>query len=294
MSPFITGTGSAAERGRPAPITDLSRRRWQPHWRAGLRNRANPGRAKSWEDHVKDVQELAESPGFRHLREQIIAAAGLEVSDRVLDIGAGTGLLTLAAAPKVARVIAVDSSPAMCRHLEAELTRRSIDNADVLVGSASDLPLPDKSVDLVLSNYCFHHLKDEDKRRALAEAIRVLRPNGRLVVGDMMFQIGLRQARDRAVIFRFAGEMLRRGPAGILRIAKNAIRLLTGRGEHPASIEWWCHALHQAGFGDIVVRALQHEGGIATARRPEPSGIHAIRRAPPRTRQSTTASLPSR
>jgi ubiquinone/menaquinone biosynthesis C-methylase UbiE len=227
------------------------------------------------------------------LREQIITPARLQGNERVLDIGAGTGLLTIAVAPRVAHVVAVDTSPAMCRHLETELARRSIDNADVLLGSASELPLADNSVDLVVSNYCFHHLNDEDKHRALAEAIRVLRPNGRLAVGDMMFQIGFRDARDRAVIVRFTGKMLRRGPAGMLRIVKNAIRLLTGRGEHPASLEWWRRALHRAGFDEIRAQGLEHEGGIATARRPEPSPPHATRRGRPPAHQKASSRPPA-
>ncbi len=214
------------------------------------------------------MEALANSLGFRQLRGQILTAAQLTCCDHVLDIGAGTGLLTLAAAPRVAHVTAVDISPAMCRHLEREFDQRSITNADVITASASDLPLADASFDVVLSNYCFHHLKDQDKRRALSEAIRVLRPNGRLVIGDMMFQVGFRQARDRTVVIRFTAEMLRRGPAGVMRLTKNAVRLVTGRGEHPAGIDWWHQALVQAGFSEIEVRALHHEGGIATARRP--------------------------
>lgn len=280
LSTSRTGVGRTSD--QTASLPDSSLGQWRANRRIGKWNRAKLGRAKSWDNHVRHVEELACSPGFRQLRAEIIAAARLKASDRVLDVGAGTGLLTLAAAPKVGHVIALDSSPAMSRHLETELRRRSIDNADVIVGTASDLPLGDKSVDVVLSNYCFHHLTDEDKHRALSEAIRVLRPNGRLVVGDMMFRVGFGQSRDRAVIFRFARKMLRRGPAGILRIAKNAIRLLTGRGEHPASIDWWRCALDKAGFGEIAVRGLQHEGGIATARRPEPSRPHPIRKPRPR------------
>ena len=281
-------TSSERAPARTASKTDSPRAWPRANPRIGRWNRADRGRAKSWDDHVRHVEELAASPGFRQLREQIINAARLKGSDRVLDVGAGTGLLTLAAAAKVGHVIALDSSPAMSRHLETELARRSIDNADVVVGTASELPLADTSIDVVLSNYCFHHLKDEDKHRALSEAIRVLRPNGRLVVGDMMFQIGFGQSRDRAVVFGFARKMLRRGPAGMLRIAKNAIRLLTGRGEYPASVDWWRHALDQAGFAEIAVRALQHEGGIATARRPEPSRPHPIRK--PRPNGTTGAS----
>lgn len=254
--------------GRAKPLASTS---WSAYRADGQADRWHLpflDRAKSWDGHVRDMEELADSPGFQCLRTEIISLACLQRSDRVLDIGAGTGLLTLDAAGGVAHVTALDISPAMCRHLDNKLTRRSINNVDVLTGTASELPLPDGSIDVVLSNYCYHHLTDLDKRRALSEVIRVLRPGGRFVAGDMMFQIGLRHARDRAVMARFAGRMLRRGPAGITRLLRNLLRVGTSRGEHPASTGWWRDALHKAGFSEIVVRALEHEGGIATARRP--------------------------
>jgi ubiquinone/menaquinone biosynthesis C-methylase UbiE len=238
---------------------------------ADRRQRAERRRVRTWDGRVRYVQDLADSPGFRRLRTKILAAASLECTDRVLDIGAGTGLLALAAAPRVAHVIALDSSPAMCRYLHRESTQRAITNLDVMAGSATNLPFADASFDVVLSNYCFHHLKDPDKHRAVGEAERVLRPNGRLVIGDVMFRIGFRHARDRAVIAHFVAGMARRGPAGMTRLAKHAVRFVTGRGEHPSGIEWWRQTLDQAGFSQIVVVALQHEGGIATARRPQTS-----------------------
>jgi ubiquinone/menaquinone biosynthesis C-methylase UbiE len=88
-------------------------------------------------------------------------------------------------------VTALDISPAMCRHLEGKLVSLPTLNVVVLVGDAAELPLADGSVDVVLSNYCLHHLRDADKRQALAEARRVLRLDGRIVIGDMMFHIGL-------------------------------------------------------------------------------------------------------
>jgi ubiquinone/menaquinone biosynthesis C-methylase UbiE len=217
---------------------------------------------------VGHIEQLAQTPGFLSLREEIISLAQLDAEDRALDIGAGTGLLTLAAAPQVSDVTALDISPAMCRHLNTKLASRATLNVDVLVGSATELPLADGSVDVVLSNYCLHHLTDRDKRQALSEIWRVLRPGGRVVIGDMMFRIGLRSSRDRALIAHLAATMLRRGPAGLLRLFKNALRLLTGRGEHPAGTDWWHQALNDAGFAEVTVRALDHEGGIAVARRP--------------------------
>ena len=225
-------------------------------------------RAKNWDKHVGDIERIVQSPGFHRLRDEIIGLARLGPQDHVLDIGCGTGLLSLKAAPLAAYVWALDVSPSMCRHLGAKFARDGIANAAVLVSSATDLPLASDSIDVVISNYCFHHLSDADKRRALAEVRRVLIPGGRLVIGDMMFRVGLGEARSRAIVLRFAMQMLRRGPAGVLRLLNHAVRLLTGRGEHPTTVEWWHDALLDAGFTGVMAWPLDHEGGIAIARQP--------------------------
>lgn len=225
-------------------------------------------RSKDWGGHVDDVEQLASSPGFQALRDAILGLARLSAGDRILDIGAGTGLLALAAAPHVAHVIAVDESPAMCRYLEGKLGGSHIANVQILQKTATNLPLTDGEVDVVLSNYCFHHLCDADKLRALAEVMRVLRPGGRLVFADMMFRISVTNRRDRSVIRLMVKRMFRQGPAGLLRLLRNALRIVTGRGEHPAGVEWWQEALLLAGFVEVTVRALSHEGGIALARKP--------------------------
>jgi ubiquinone/menaquinone biosynthesis C-methylase UbiE len=211
---------------------------------------------------------MAANPGFQALRDLILGRAQLSASDRLLDVGAGTGLLVEAAAPRVARVIAIDSSPAMCRHLEQKLARLRVANARVLTNDATNLQLDDAAIDVVVSNYCLHHLRDEDKLRALTEIKRVLRPGGRLVFADMMFELGVTDRRELSVLTRVVARMLRQGPAGWLRLLKNAIRILTGNWEHPAGVEWWNDALVQTGFTEVGVHALAHEGGLALAHKP--------------------------
>jgi ubiquinone/menaquinone biosynthesis C-methylase UbiE len=211
---------------------------------------------------------LAQSPGFLELRDRILEAAQLTVSDRLLDIGAGTGLLALAAAPHVAHVAALDCSQAMCRRLEWNSARLGLQNLETLAHPATSLPLADCAVDVVVSNYCFHHLDVAEKQRTLSEIRRVLRPGGRVVFADMMFDLGMRSRRDRAVVVSVVRRLLRRGPGGLVRLAKSAIRVAWGRGERPADVAWWREALHQNGFVDVVVEDLDHEGGIARARRP--------------------------
>jgi SAM-dependent methyltransferase len=235
-----------------------------------FRRRARPRwlRAKDWDEHVEDLERMADSPGFLALRDDILERARLRPSDRLLDIGAGTGLLAMAAAPHVAHVSALDVSPAMCRHLARKFDRCGVGNAEVLVNAATDLPLTDGTIDVVVSNYCFHHLSDREKTQALAQIRRVLRPGGRLVFADMMFRINLVRRRDRAVIALLVRRMVVLGPAGLVRLLKNVTRVLAGRGEHPAGVEWWRDALLHAGFVDVAVHPLAHEGGMALARKP--------------------------
>lgn len=225
-------------------------------------------RHKNWDHHVADAEEVARGEGFGNLRDRIVRLAEPRSGETVVDVGAGTGLLSLAVAPHVGRVWAIDISPAMVDYLQVKAASAELSNLKATVGSAVSLPLVDGSADVVVSNYCYHHLRDADKERALAEAFRVLRPGGRLVLGDMMFRVDLASPRNRRILGEKVASMVRRGPAGIVRLLKNALRYLTRRWEHPATADWWRHSLHRAGFKDVEIQLLDHEGGIAIARRP--------------------------
>jgi SAM-dependent methyltransferase len=220
-----------------------------------LRSRAtagpNAGGVKNWDAHVEHMEQLAGSPAFMALRDRVIEVARVRAEDHVLDIGSGTGLLTLAVAPHVTHVSALDISPAMCARLRGKLDREEIGNVNVLTDTATALPLD-----------------DDAKRQALAEIARVLRPGGRLVFADMMFSLDLIDRRNRAVIALLIKRVLRHGPAGMARLAKHATRIMTGHWERPVTVGWWHQELHLAGFTAVSVQALEHEGGIASARAP--------------------------
>jgi ubiquinone/menaquinone biosynthesis C-methylase UbiE len=150
--------------------------------------------------------------------------------------------------------------------------------------------LVDELADVIVSNYCLHELPHAAKERALGEALRVLKPGGRLVIGDMMFSLNPMQRRDREVVLDKLRQLARRGIPGIWRLVKNAVRLIAGRWEYPASADWWRGALERAGFEDVRIETLEHEGGIATALAPggarggaplsDPQTHHAVRRSP--------------
>lgn len=222
---------------------------------------------KDWDRHVIPAELVARSPGFQALRDEILARAAIAPGERVVDLGAGTGLLTLPAAETASDVWAIDISPSMCEYLSAKARSAGLENVNPFAGSIVSLPLVDGSVDVAISNYCFHHLRDGDKLIALRELRRALAPGGRVVIGDMMFRLRGGGARGRAVARDKARAMARKGPAGIWRLAKNGVRLLSGRWEHPADADWWRDALTQSGFDQVGVRLLEHEGGVAWAKR---------------------------
>ena len=129
--------------------------------------------ARKWDKRVDQAQLMASTPGFLQLRDRIVELAAPRASDRVVDLGAGTGLLSMAFAKRAALVWAIDSSPAMVGHLKTRSLAEGITNIECVLASVVRLPLGDATADLVVSNYCLHEVRGPDKRRALAEARRV-------------------------------------------------------------------------------------------------------------------------
>lgn len=220
-----------------------------------------------WDERVEAWEEVADSTAFLAIRDRIVELAAPARDDCVVDLGAGTGLLALALAPQVAEVVAVDISERMLERLDERAATDGIRNLRTLEADLRRLPLPDESASLVVSNYAFHHLDDAGKELALSEARRILRPGGRLIVCDMMFSLSL-ESRDRRLVLEKVMAMLKRGPAGVLRILKNAGRVVAGRWEQPARPETWEKMLEARGFEDVRVELLEHEAAIAVARRP--------------------------
>ncbi|MDI5892705.1 MerC family mercury resistance protein [Halomonas rhizosphaerae] len=114
-------------------------------------------------------------------------AGAIHAGDRVLDIGAGAGVDALIArrlAGPDGRVIALDLTAAMTRKLRDVTEASGIDRLDVVQASAERLPFADASLDAITSNGALNLVPD--KRRAVAEMFRVLRPSGRLQLADVV------------------------------------------------------------------------------------------------------------
>lgn len=131
----------------------------------------------------------------REMRGVLVEQIAPRPGTRVLDLGCGTGTfaIMLARANPEIEVIGIDPDPDVVRMAERKVTR-SAAGLVLKIAGAEALPFDQGVFDVVASTLVFHHLPPAVKREALREALRVLRPGGRVLILDFGRPDGLLQA----------------------------------------------------------------------------------------------------
>jgi len=116
-----------------------------------------------------------------------VELAQIGMGDKVLDVGCGTGNLTIAvkeASGLAGKVHGIDGAPEMIDAARQKAARAGVD-IGFHVGLIEEISFPDDHFDAVLSSLMMHHLPDDLKKQGITEIYRVLKPNGRLLVLDL-------------------------------------------------------------------------------------------------------------
>jgi ubiquinone/menaquinone biosynthesis C-methylase UbiE len=114
----------------------------------------------------------------------LVALVGAQPDHEVLDVACGPGFLTVAFARRCARARGLDATPALLERARADAARRDLGNVRFEHGDAEALPFGTASFDVVSCRAAFHHFPHPE--RVLAEMHRVAKPNGHLLVADML------------------------------------------------------------------------------------------------------------
>lgn len=156
---------------------------------------ANAGRENLDPEHVSRYDAKEDAGALDEV--SLLRERGLSEDALVVDIGAGTGQFTLAAAPVCDRVVAVDVSPVMLDRLRSKVAAAELSNVDVVRAGFLTYEHRARPADVVYTRYALHHLPDFWKAVALRRMHDLLRPGGVLRLSDVVYSFEPGQAAER-------------------------------------------------------------------------------------------------
>jgi ubiquinone/menaquinone biosynthesis C-methylase UbiE len=156
------------------------------HFHPGSTTTAQPPETKGNVLHKALSYDVLTNLILQPSQASILSLAQIKTGDKVLDVGCGSGRLTLAAQKKVgpaSPVQGIDPSPEMIA-VARKNAMRAGQPAKFELGVIEALPFPDATFDVVLNRLMMHHLPGDLKQRGLAEVRRVLKPGGICLIVD--------------------------------------------------------------------------------------------------------------
>ena len=146
------------------------------------------GRLIPWVSFYDALVNIMTLGQIHRLRNMTIEQTLLKPGESILDVGCGTGEVTIPGKKRVGQTgmaAGIDPDPQMIAIAQRKATRAAL-KIDFRIGVIESLPYPDAAFDAVTSSLMMHHLPHDLQAKGLAEIYRVLKPGGRLLIADMM------------------------------------------------------------------------------------------------------------
>ncbi len=146
------------------------------------------GRLIRWASFYDGLVNIMTLGQAGRLRRMTVAQALIQPGEDVLDVGCGTGAVTIPAKTKVGEsgsAAGIDPAPEMIAVARRKAERAGLE-INFRVGVIESLPFPDGTFDVVTSSLMMHHLPQHVQVKGLAEIWRTLKPGGRILIADMM------------------------------------------------------------------------------------------------------------
>ena len=222
--------------------------------------------AEKFKEHFDSIAEHYddERGEFSHIEAQVIlGSCGKIRGCRILDIGTGTGIVALEFAKRVGKegkVIGIDISESMLNIARNKAKKYSIDNIKFDVGSFTNIPLNNESVDVIISSAALHHVEPHKKLKAFSEMWRVLKYGGKLTINDSMYEneewrkifINLDLLKSHLKKIRFPEERIDIA----LGLTKSSVGIIgTFRDEYVESVGAIRKYAEGAGFKEIKIKS---------------------------------------
>ncbi|MCA9931745.1 MAG: methyltransferase domain-containing protein [Anaerolineales bacterium] len=150
-------------------------------------DRSHTHNAPFWVRYYDAIVGLVTLGRTRKMHLSTIRLANLQPGESILDVGCGTGKLIFAAEKVVGgegTAVGIDVEAGMVVQAKAGAAKTH-SRATFATTSITRIPYPDNSFDVVTSSLVYHHLNQTEKREGLQEVMRVLKPNGRLLIVDL-------------------------------------------------------------------------------------------------------------